>query len=146
MRLKTRHKFYALLLICALAGFIGCSSWERDTMQSLAASQGVINQAFDDYNSGKIEQTPQNHNLLITARSKHNDVTQLFLSYVKIEQATQGQKCDQGCKDTLAKAQAGVAAALLELGQIVQAVDDLVKQKPTPKAQSTADIGPMPAS
>jgi len=135
MRLKAKHKFYALILICALAGLIGCPKWDRDTMQSLAASKGAIDQAFDDYNSGKIDNTPQNHNLLITARSKHNDVTQLFLSYVKVEQATKAQKCDQACKDSLAKAQAAVTAGLLELGRVVQAIEDLVNhKKPVPSS------------
>ena len=134
--------FALAVLLIVTAGF-GCSSWERQTFQLLAADKGLIDQAFDDYNSGKISNTPAIHDLLNTAKSKHNDVTQLFLSYVQAEQQAKSQ-CAQGCKDALAKQQALVVAALQELVPIIASIQGLISSEKKTTAQEFPYIRPLP--
>lgn len=121
------QKIGALLTSCVLMfALAGCDTWERATIKTLSADKGWIDQAFDDYNSGRIANTPAIHDLLITARAKHNDVTQLFLSYVRLEQVAQ-KNCDQACKDNLTKASDLVNAGLDELKGILTSLQDLIQ-------------------
>jgi hypothetical protein len=54
----TATKTLPLLLVLVLAGSLtGCNTWERDTFNTLAASNAVINQAEADYNAKTIAQS-----------------------------------------------------------------------------------------
>jgi hypothetical protein len=64
MKLARLSIFLALpLLLC------GCSTFERDTFNSLAASKAVIDQAQADYTSGTIKQTSCTYTVINDAKA-----------------------------------------------------------------------------
>lgn len=73
-------KHFALLVFFALP-LTGCNSFERDTFNSLAASQAVINQAQADYTSGAIKETSCTYAVINNAKAAQTVAVNAMVVY-----------------------------------------------------------------
>jgi predicted negative regulator of RcsB-dependent stress response len=111
-RFSTDNKKILVLLAFLAVSLASCTDWERNTFQTLSASKAVIEQAGDDYNNKKIQQTKEVYAILLKAGAIHNTANQAFLSYKKIK--------DAGANSTqLNAAIAEVNAAIQQLPGII---------------------------
>jgi hypothetical protein len=110
----------------ALLGVTGCSDFERQTYKELAASQAVVNQAQDDYESRLIPRTPAAYAAINKAKAAQTLAVQSMATYEKIKEA-------KGAQTALDAQQQIVAAALQALPDLIAAV----------RATYTAPTAPM---
>ena len=92
-----------------------CTSWEKQTYQTLAASKASIDTAADQYNAGTLPQTQQVHDLITKARQAQTMAVDAFKQYLFLKTASvpQQQLTDQ---------QAAVTAAV---GQVATLIADI---------------------
>lgn len=74
-------KLARLSIFLALPLMFGCTSFERDTFNTLAASQAVINQAQTDYTSGAIKETTCSFTLINDAKAAQTVAVQAMVVY-----------------------------------------------------------------
>ncbi len=131
MRKAVRKTAITLMaLVLQLAGAIGlsymllsltaCSSWEHQLMGGLAVSRSIINDAGHDYNSGLISRTQAVYDLLLKARTIHDDAASAFFLYVKIAYPPKGQP--KGTAQEIADAKAKAQQAYLAIAPVVAQV------------------------
>ena len=72
-------KKFVLLAVCLLT--IGCTNFERNTFNSLAASKAVIDTAQKDYTVGKIVETPCTYALINDAKAAQTTAVNAMLVY-----------------------------------------------------------------
>lgn len=68
------------LLLCA-AGFAGCTSFERNTFNTLAASKAVIDQAQADYTAKTIPETQCTYALINDAKAAQTVAVNAMVVY-----------------------------------------------------------------
>lgn len=122
----------AVALIAALflgsVSLAGCTDFERKTYQTLAASKAVIDQAQDDYESGKIAKTQAAYNAINHAKDAQAAAVQSFKEYETLKLVVKSG-------GNLPEKQQAVSDALAQLGPLVATVKQLYTTK-------TAEIPP----
>ena len=123
--LRTRVTPVVLLAIIAFA-IAGCSSWEKSIYKTLYANSAVIDQAFDDFNSGKIAQTTANRDLLEKAKGINNGGAAAFKLYWK----TKADVTDLLGKNSITKSEytSRLAAARQAVVDVISELPGLIAQ------------------
>lgn len=85
-----RHLTLLILVMTLALLATGCSSWERQTYQSLAASKAVIDRVAADYATGAIPQTVENRQAIERARLVQTAAVEAFRAYAEAKVAGQG--------------------------------------------------------
>lgn len=84
-----------ILLMAALGvasvGLGGCNSWERQTYQTLAATQATINQAQDDYEAGTLPRNELSFEAVNKAKEAQKLAVQAFAAYEQLKQTKGSQ-------------------------------------------------------
>jgi hypothetical protein len=105
-------RFFALasitLAFLTLTAVVGCTNWERQTYQALAASQATINQAQADYESGALPHSTKVYNAINEAKAFQTTAVQAMVVYEQLKATNAGA-------DALTKAENAVGAALAVL-------------------------------
>ncbi len=116
-----------LAVVMAVVSLIGCSSWERQTFQTLAASKAVVDQAVQDYNAGSIEQSQVNHDAIDKARHAHDAAVDAFHVYIVAKEALAAAQKQQDPNAT-SQAQVALQAAVDSVNKILPDLADAVAQ------------------
>jgi hypothetical protein len=106
-------KLFSLLLVSTLVVCAGCTNWERQTFQTLAASKATIDQAQVDYEAGKL--IPHNQLAYTTINSAKIAQAAAVNQMVAYEQL----KSTGGSASALAVDESQVVAAVAELPTII---------------------------
>lgn len=97
-----------LLLVAALGvasvGLGGCSNWERQTYQTLAATQATINQAQDDYEAGTLPHNELAFEAVNKAKDAQKLAVQAFAAYEQLKQAKGSQTAIDAQQQIVAQA------------------------------------------
>lgn len=113
---------YVTLALLAVAG---CTNWERQTYQTLAASQATINQAQADYEGGTA--IPHNQAAYTTINTAKTAQTAAVNQMVAYEQL----KATGAPASALTAAEAQVETALTQLPAIIAEIKALYTTTPT---------------
>ena len=84
-------KLARLSVFLALPLLFGCNSFERNTFNSLAASDAVIDQAQVDYTAGKIKQTSCTYAVINDAKAAQTTAVTAFALYESNKSEAQEQ-------------------------------------------------------
>lgn len=103
-----------LICLCVLA-VVGCNTWERNTFNTLASAQAVINTAKADYRAGTIPQTQCAADILNKATAADTVAVNAMVVYEQ-EKASGGN---------LQAQQAVVDSALTQIAPLITAVTTL---------------------
>lgn len=104
-----------LVLLAALLipfAMVGCTSWERSSFQTLAASKAVIDQAQVDYESGKLPHSKAVYDAVNKAKGAQTLAVNAMVTY-------EGMKAQGAHQTALQAAQTDVAIALEALPAIL---------------------------
>lgn len=114
-----RHRKWPLLALVAVVAIAAaaCSSWERNTYKSLAASKAVIDQAAADYNAGTIPRTKTAYALIAKARAAQTAAAEAFEEYAVLKVSRQ--------TTSLAQQQQLVVQAVANIPPLVAAIQQL---------------------
>jgi hypothetical protein len=107
-----------VFLAVSLFGLAGCTSWEKATYQTLAATQATINQAQVDYNDKVIAPTQTAHDVITKAAQAQNVAVASMVSY---EEA----KAAGGTQANLQALQTDVTVAIASLPTLITDVKAL---------------------
>lgn len=109
----------AALISILMLGSTGCQSFERTTFQSLAASQSLVNGAYEAYEARTITRTQTAHDLVEKARAAQTAAVQAMVTYEQIKFA-------KGTQSALDAQAAIVATALQALPAIIADIKALL--------------------
>ena len=118
-----RIALFGVIVISLLSA--ACSSWERQTYQTLAATRAVINQAVRDYQSGAIPRTPASYAVIHRARLADEAAVRAFETYAELRLGSQNTS-------QIAAAQAMVKTLMLQLPAIMSPLDLLLRPQKNP--------------
>ncbi len=106
-------------LTLALIAAIGCTNWERQTFQALAASKATIDQAQVDYEAGTVlPHSTAAYNAINAAKAVQTTAVNQFLAYENL-------KATGAPQSALANAQVQVATAIAGLPPLITAIKAL---------------------
>lgn len=74
-----------IALLCITVALAGCSSWERTTYQTLAASQAAINDSQADYEARTIPHTACVYDLINKAKAADTVVVNSMVQYENVK-------------------------------------------------------------
>lgn len=112
-----RRLLAALLFVPFVAiAVTGCNDWERNTFDSLASSQAVLNAAQADYESGTIPKTGCSYSLINNGKAAQTVAVNAMVDYEQLK-ANKGNTAAQ---------EAQVTADLAALVPLVAQVQSLV--------------------
>lgn len=114
---KVQLSFIFLLLVLLSA----CNTWEHNVFQTLSTSKAAIETAISEYNSKQIPNTPQNKQIIDTAKEAHNAAVQAFQTYYLAKTAV-------GVTGNVAAQQTAVNQALVSLNQAVVQIKTLIQR------------------
>ncbi len=118
-----RIALFGVIVISILCA--ACSSWERQTYQTLAAARAVINQAVRGYQSGAIPRTPAAYGVIHRARLADEAAVQAFETYAELRLGSQNS-------NQIAAAQAMVKTLMRQLPAIMAPLDLLLRPAASP--------------
>ncbi len=121
---------FSLILVAAVCLMLAaCSSWERTTYQTLAATKATIDQAAADYRAAKIPQTQETYVLITKARAADALAVEAFGAYASL-------KVGGGSSSALINAQNKVVALMAALAASLKPLEALLGQE----AQTNAAV------
>ena len=121
--MKRKHLILSVIFVGLLALlYAGCSSWERTTYQTLAASKATIDRAASDYRAGKIPQSQQTYELILKARAADTLAVDAFGAYAAL-------KVGGGSSTALGAARAKVITVLDALSAAIGPLETLLTQE-----------------
>ncbi len=116
-----KSKIVSALLLAVLAltcVTVGCSNWERQTYNSLAASKAVIDQAAKDFNAGALPQSAQVKLAIENAQKVQAAAVNAFWGYEQAKIAKSGD---------LAAKQKAVVDALARVPEVLALIQSFYK-------------------
>jgi hypothetical protein len=126
-------KLGVIALMCftlLTVGLVGCTTWERTTYQSLAASKAVIDQAQADYEAGTIPKTQAAYKIINDAKKAQTTAVDAMVAYETVKASSATTATAQ------AMAQQEVITALSVIPQLVAEIKALYAPAASPAKTS----------